>query len=71
MVDKSGEQNPAQSRLPAQEPGDDLSHLFSDAGGHDVIISVTDETLRFLHNAFASDPADIDSFLSLNFFAFG
>ncbi len=71
MVDKSGEQNPAQTGVPGQEPGDDLSHLFGDEGGQDVILSVTDETLRFLHSAFASDPAELDSFLSLNFFSFG
>ena len=68
MADNTGEQPEMQS---GDINGDDLSHLFKDESGAEEIISVTDETLAFLHTAFAADPVDVDSFLSLNFFTFG
>ena len=67
MARKSEEQAAA---LPGAE-ADDLSHLFQDESGAEVLIGVTDETLALLDSAFGSEPVGMDSFLSLNFFAFG
>lgn len=55
----------------AGDEPDDLSYLFGDDASSEEVVGVTDETIALLNSAFGPEPVGADSFLSLNFFAFG